>query len=303
MTKRKKIVPAEIADTVYASIVASPKRQKRLKSSTFWDMFDYSYRTANRVAEIAALLVERNITCTLADGEFGREEKDEWLILSVLEPPHPPGIESATVGAAPAIVPPPDKWFEQLATREYESEREVEHYFVLPLLDQLGYAEEDIAIGPTVEMFEGVKRVKKEADIIVYNGQGRSPSDTLIVVETKDSHKLLTADHTGQGRSPSDTLIVVETKDSHKLLTADHTGQARSYAMWTRAPYYVVTNGVDTEVWLFRGAVQQDIRILPFARTEIKSIWPSLHAKLSRDAVVGYKHAMDEAADRLGETS
>jgi hypothetical protein len=276
MTKRKKIVPAEIADTVYASIVASPKRQKRLKSSTFWDMFDYSYRTANRVAEIAALLVERNITCTLADGEFGREEKDEWLILSVLEPPHPPGIESATVGAAPAIVPPPDKWFEQLATREYESEREVEHYFVLPLLDQLGYAEEDIAIGPTVEMFEGVKRVKKEADIIVYNGQGRSPSDTLIVVETKDSHK---------------------------LLTADHTGQARSYAMWTRAPYYVVTNGVDTEVWLFRGAVQQDIRILPFARTEIKSIWPSLHAKLSRDAVVGYKHAMDEAADRLGETS
>ena len=271
---RKKIIPSEVADTIYESIVATPKRQKRLKSSTFWDMFGYSHRSAGRVVEVAGLLAERNITCSPLEGTFGKEGKDEWLILSVLEPPRPPGTEPAPGTTLPAPMPA-DPWFEQMAAREYESEREVEHYFVLPLLEQLGYSEQDIAIGQTVEMFEGVKRVKKEADVMVYNGRGRSPADTLIVVETKDSRR---------------------------AITADHAGQARGYAMWTRCPYYVVTNGMELDVWLFRGAVQQDVRILHADRGELKAAWPSLYAKLSREAVVGYKKAMEEAADHLGES-
>ena len=61
-----------------------------------------------------------------------------------------------------------------MAHREFDSEREVEYYFVVPLLEQLGYAEDDFAIGYPVQMYEGVKKVNKEADFALLNGHSRS---------------------------------------------------------------------------------------------------------------------------------
>ena len=97
-------------------------------------------------------------------------------------------------------------------------------------------------------------------------------------------------------------MIVIETKDSRKSLTPDHSGQARGYAMWMRCAYYIITNGIETDIWLFRGAVQQDIRVLHFHRSELQEVWPSLAAKLARNTVLSYKRAMDQAADHLGAT-
>jgi hypothetical protein len=61
--------------------------------------------------------------------------------------------------------------------REFETEREVEYYFVVPLLEQLGYEEDDFAIGYPVQMYEGVRKVNKEADFILFNGLSRSKED------------------------------------------------------------------------------------------------------------------------------
>jgi hypothetical protein len=61
--------------------------------------------------------------------------------------------------------------------REFETEREVEYYFVVPLLEQLCYEEDDFAIGYPVQIYEGVRKVNKEADFILFNGLSRSKED------------------------------------------------------------------------------------------------------------------------------
>src|SRR5205814_993754 len=119
---------------------------------------------------------------------------------------------------------PPASWFDLMARRAFESEREVEYYFIVPLLEHLGYEEDDFAIGYPVQMYEGVKKVNKEADFVLFNGLSRAKDDALLIVEAKKTEK---------------------------ILTEDAVGQARAYAMWLSTPYYIVTNGDEIRVYLF----------------------------------------------------
>ncbi len=114
-----------------------------------------------------------------------------------------------------------------------------------------------------VEMWEGVKKVRKQADVLVFDGPSRD-------------HK--------------DALLVVEVKRSDAPLKADAAGQARGYAIWTTAPYYLVTNGRESEVWLFRSAVEPDVRLMRFEQSQLRDVWPELQATLGRAAVVAFKH-------------
>jgi hypothetical protein len=74
----------DVVDEIFESIVAAPKRQRRLLSKTFWGKFGYERRTHERVAQVSQALRERNIVVNL-DGEFGSEDKDDWLVLSFVE--------------------------------------------------------------------------------------------------------------------------------------------------------------------------------------------------------------------------
>lgn len=255
---------AEVVDEVARSIVATPKRQRRLRSKTFWDLFGFKVRTRERVEQVRAALRERGIVTNLDDGRFGAEDKDEWLILSHLAPEPPAVLEPEP----PATPTPSDAWFQTIAGRSFESEREVEYYFIAPLLEQLGYVEADIAIGYPVQMYEGVKKVNKEADFVLFNGQSRAKDDALLVVEAKRTRR---------------------------LLTDDAVGQARGYAMWLTTPYYLVTNGEELRVYLFRGAVQSDVLMVTCQRSELRQHWPDIYAKLHKDAVIEYKRRVGQA--------
>jgi len=219
-------------------------------------------RSIGRLLRIISTMLMIILITLTGDRPFGEEAKDDWIILSVQEP-HPP--DGATTDTTTATALPSDDWFDSMGKREFESEREVEYYFVMPLLERLGYGEDDLAVGQVVEIFEGVKKVKKEADVVVYDGLDRDTAHALIVVEAK--------------RSGS-------------VLTADAAGQARGYAMWTGTPYYLVTNSHEVQVWLFRSAVQSDVRLMKFERSDLRSVWADLHAKLSKPAVVEYKRRL-----------
>ena len=160
----------------------------------------------------------------------------------------------------------PDSWGHDI----FESEREVEYYFIVPLLEQLGYVEDDFAIGYPVQMYEGVKKVNKEADCVLFNGLSR----------TRD-----------------DALLVVEAKKTERILTEDAVGQARAYAMWLTTPYYLVTNGEDLRLYLFRGAVQSDVLLMSFRRSELAQMWPALWQTLNRATVIEYKEKLRKVLD------
>ena len=81
---------AEVIEEIYLSIMATPKRQRRLRSSTFWDKFGFKVRTKERVEQVKETLRRRTIVVNLEDAVFGTEDKDEWVILSYVEPELPP---------------------------------------------------------------------------------------------------------------------------------------------------------------------------------------------------------------------
>ena len=248
----------EIVEEILQSILATPKKQRRLKSSTFWDKFSIPKRTKDRVGEIATAFENAGIVVSIANGTLGIEGKDDWIILSYLDPELP----SNTEKPVPRIATPHDDWFALLANREYESEREVEHYYILPLLEKLGYLEADIAIGLPVQMFQGTKKVTTEADVVLFKGSSRAPEHALMVVEAKKSNR---------------------------VLTDEHHGQVHSYAMWLTTPLSMITNGDDLRVYAFRGAAQPDVLLLSLRRSELQQKWAELYAIVNRAAVVDYK--------------
>jgi hypothetical protein len=265
MTNHKSV--SDIIEEMLQSTLATPKRQRRLRSSTFWEKFGFQKRTKERVQQVKAALTARCLMTNFDDPTFGTEGKDEWIILTYIEPELPSIVSQPEPSGLPIPVPA-DEWFALIQQRVFESEREVEHYFVIPLLEQLGFGEDDIAIGVPVQMYEGVKKVNKEADFILYNGLSREKEDALFVVETKRSEK---------------------------ILTEDAVGQARGYAMWLNAPYYLVTNGDEIRTYLFRGAVQADVLLLSFRRSEMRQHWESLYRTVSREAIVLYKVKLAKA--------
>lgn len=256
----------DVVEEMFQSILATPKRQRRLRSKTFWDNFGFKVRTKDRVIQVKGALRERGLLVNLDENIFGTEDKDEWVILSYIEPPHPPVVLQASLPTT-EIPTPTDAWFDQMATREFESEREVEYYFIAPILEKLGYQEEDFAIGFPVQMYEGVKKVNKEADFILFSGRSRAKEDALLIVEAKRSER---------------------------ILTEDAVGQARAYAMWLSTPYYFVTNGDEMRVYLFRGAVQPDVMLMTFKRSDFKDNWIQFYQTLNRQSVVEYKEKLSK---------
>lgn len=255
----------DVMEEIFQSIQATPKKQRRLRSATFWEKFGFERRTKERVEQVRdALKRYDGLIINLEDSIFGTEDKDEWIILSYIEPQLPPAATPAKIETL--NIPTPDvTWFSLIEKRVFESEREVEYYFVSPLLEKLGYVEDDFAIGYPVQMYEGVNKVKKEADFVLFNGLSRAKEDALLIVEAKKTEK---------------------------ILTEDAVGQARAYAMWLSVPYYLVTNGEDIRVYLFRGAVQPDVMLMNFKRGDLRQQWPALYQTLNKTAVLEYKEKL-----------
>jgi hypothetical protein len=262
----------DVVEDIFQSILATPKQQRKLRSSTFWDKFGFERRTKDRVDQVIEALRQRNIVLNVGlnvgdgafgDSAFGTESKHEWLVLSHVIPPRPP----ETIEETRNIPTPSNSWFDLIARRVYESEREVEYYFVVPLLEQLGYEEEDLAVGFPVQMFEGTRRVNKEADFVLFNGANRTIDDVLLIVEAKKTER---------------------------ILTEDAVGQARAYAMWLSTPYYIVSNGDEVRVYLFRGAVQPDVMLMTFKRGDLRQNWGKLYQTVGKQAIIEHKEKLSK---------
>ena len=75
----------EATEEILQSILATPKKQKRLKSSTFWRKFGVERRSRERIEEVRNNLQSKGIFIE-TEFDFGFEPKFEWLTFSVIEP-------------------------------------------------------------------------------------------------------------------------------------------------------------------------------------------------------------------------
>lgn len=250
------------AEELLHAVEQSDKKQKRLKSSTFWEIFKVDARQPTTVEEIKRLLDERNIKVEVKSEKenvvFGKESPDDWIILSRIIVPPPD--ENGIVVKWPTL-----NWFDEMQTRDFESEREVETYFIVPLLEKLGYDYDDVSIGYKVDMYKGSKSVKTEADFVVFNGLKRNPEDVLLVIEAKNSNK---------------------------DITQDHIKEARSYATELMPAYYVITNGRKIKVFQYNGSLAPDALVMDFKQSNLSENWDKLYRRICKDATVKRKQWM-----------
>jgi len=235
---------AEVALEMYESVQQADAKERRLKSSTFWNRFHVKRRTLQVIERIEIIMTKQNLNISLKSGaEFGKEGNDDWMTLTIW-PPN--GDTKRTYDPNPS---PPVKWFDDMKTRKFEGEKEVEYCFVMPLLEKLGYGYDDIAIGHPVKMFEGVRHTTKHADFVLFNGTSRKSEDVLVVIEAKNNEK---------------------------TITDDNIGQAKSYARQLLPACYAITNGQQTMVFRFNGMLYQDERVMNFETSELDEVWADL---------------------------
>ncbi len=251
--RRKKNLP-DVAAEIKEAIENSPRKSKRVLLKTLLSACGFATKTKDRAAALAQALSDAGIAAFPSIVDAGR---DDWITLSLLNPQVPvmPTSETAerTIDA--------DPWFDQIGTKPLDSEREVEIRFILPLLERLGYDEEDRSDGYTVEIYEGVRKSTKEADFVLFDGPNRSKDNSLLVVEAKSL-----------GRKVSDYI-----------------GQARTYAIWLGTPYYLVTNGDELRVFLYRSPIESDVEVFSATRQTLKGAFSGLYNLISKEAIVEYK--------------
>jgi hypothetical protein len=248
---------AEIALEIYESVKQSRKRQRYLKSSTFWRAFRVGHRTKPVVERVERILGEQGLKVSVKSGNvFGEESKhSDWIVITIW-PPMGPEIVTNDVPV------PSDDWFKDIKTRKFESEREVEYNFILPILEKLGYTYEDIAIGHSIDLYKGVHKTKAEADVVLFDGSSRERDDVLLVIEGKKSDK---------------------------GITVDHVGQARAYSQELLPACYAITNGQQIMVYQFNGMLYQDERVMNFDRSLLSEVWTELYKYISKDATTERK--------------
>lgn len=232
----------EVADRLRLKLRLERDHQMRMRSKTFWkNTFGVKKLPAARIDSIRQLLDQRHIRVDGTD-TFGREPDKTWLTLTIADVEPYPG----------------DEWFQQMMEQTFESEAEVEYWFVLPLLEALGYRRADLAVHRIIPIAIGAKPKKIVADIAAFDGPGRDRA-----------------------------LLIVEVKMPSRVLTGHVLSQAESYAFWSKAPAWLVTNATETRLY-HRAAGHQSTMPLSFSRAELDKRWPDIIRHLSRESMVNH---------------
>jgi hypothetical protein len=76
---------SSIADELLKAILATSKRQRGMRSGTFWHKFGIERRTKDRVKTVKAALSDRQIEINLEESFFGLEKRGELIVLRALD--------------------------------------------------------------------------------------------------------------------------------------------------------------------------------------------------------------------------
>lgn len=145
----------------------------------------------------------------------------------------------------------------------FENEGDVETRLVLPLLRALGYNDSDIGAKVPIVFQQGKRGRRHEADFVVYDGPVRNIKTSLLVAEAK--------------------------RPGEDLSTAKH--QAESYAFSSRAPFLLLTNGIDLEIWQFQ-PTQESQCVLKAKIERLLACRGTIEALIGKSAAVVHCHSL-----------
>lgn len=248
----------EISEAIRSAISETPKKSKQILLKTLLKHYGFKTRQKHYLDAMYNSLMSSGVIMNPDIRTVGR---DDWVRLSVSDPNIPVGDFSSASTVMGGEAQTTDPWLTGIAEKQFASEKEVEIRFVIPLLERLGYTEDDRADGYPVEQVVGVRKARTEADFVLFDGRNRSKDSALLVVEAKNVGKNL----------------------------SDHIQQARSYAMFLGTPYYIVTNADEVRVFLYRSPIESDIELYKASRRDLPGTFTTLFNLISKPAIIEYK--------------
>ncbi len=280
---------AEAMAELAQSIRATPNNRRRLKSGTFWERLGCMRRTPERIQQVRELLEHHRVSVNLLqrrsmdelrDVAFGSEDKSDWIVLTHQESVSTQSASPESPAQPASGTTPLDSWFEKMTQLSLRSESDVVQKFISQLFDQLGYEEPDFTSGYTVWMHFGQQQLKGAVDAVLFKRDNH----------VKDDY------------NPENTLVLVEAKKIGKPIDGDVAGQANSYAMRLSPVYYVLTNGNDVEVYLYRMTIAKDECVMSFKRADLKRVWLELYKLLCKKRVLAIKEKRRQIIAELNES-
>lgn len=142
-------------------------------------------------------------------------------------------------------------------------EADVEQRLLQPMLAALGYANDEITAKAPLVFQAGRRGRRHEADFIVHLGASLSPNSSLLVVEAK---------------APKEDLEAAR-------------DQAESYAHATRAPFLLLCDGTQFEIWQMQ-ASQSSKRAFSCAVDAIGRHRGAIERLIARDSAVAHCRAL-----------
>jgi hypothetical protein len=239
--------PVEVVATIRRSIEVSTRGSRRLRFHRLRELFGFQAWSGQRKELVARLLAEQGIAVQPPFGEAGT---DDWLVLSLPQLPTPRDDHPDPRPSA--------EFFDHLESMSLDTEREVEMHFVGPLFRELGYDEDQEAVGFPFDTWEGVHHRVAEADLLYFADARHRITD-------------------------GEPLVLIECKAPGKGPVAG-VGQARSYAFWVKPAYYVTTDGDFLAVWNYQGGAVPDVKVLEVKRPEIRERFDEMYAVLNPGA-------------------
>ncbi len=213
----------KIANEIASEILEKGK-PKRIKVRTLIKKFEFLKRTEESSRKITQILTEFEIYLNpsiMKIGELWKLSLDDRVSLSheikkeenITEYKINPNFND-------------DKWFDQLETKIYRTEREVETKFIIPLVSKLNYSENDRYDGMTFTAYNGSRPTILETDCSLFDAENELlDNQVLLVIEAKRENRLVKE---------------VELAKAQK--------QTKSYAIWLSCHFGLVTDGKKIQV-------------------------------------------------------
>lgn len=166
-----------------------------MKIKTLLKHFGFQKRSIYNTTVITELLFNKGLVINpslMRLGEHWEQTTEEWVYIS--ERNTAPYSEDI---ANDNITPPflenfnSDGWFDDLQTKEFRTEKEVETKFILPLLTRLGYSENDRFDAMPVNAAHGSRKAVLEIDFALFDDETELLNNqVLLVVEAKKEFRL-----------------------------------------------------------------------------------------------------------------
>ena len=263
---KKKLTTEEIAHILSEEILLTGK-SKKLKVRSLLKYFNYKKRTEESATKVTELLADYNILLNPSIMKIGDDWKLKFDDIVYLTPKIITAREDVKQIKIIDIYDwKSDKWFDQVLTKKFRTEKEVENKFIVPLLQRLNFGDNDRYDGMRISAAHGSRQTTLEVDFAMFNSENETlENQPLLIVEAKKEDRLNKQ---------------VELDKAQK--------QAKSYALWLSCHFGLITDSKTIQIIDLFPTISGMKVLFNCKREELKEKFEDIYKLISKESLTKY---------------